>query len=96
MLAAQGLLTFTGAVAANRTCTCTTGHNPWHRPWRGRQGLVHQAVLQDHPDLSGFDVYACGAPVMVDAARQDFNSQAGLPTDQFYADAFTSERDKLA
>ena len=64
--------------------------------WRGRQGLVHQAVLQDHPDLSGFDVYACGAPVMVDAARQDFNSQAGLPTDQFYADAFTSERDKLA
>ena len=64
--------------------------------WRGRLGLVHEAVLLDHPDLSGFDVYACGAPVMVDAARRDFTAKAQLPAEQFYADAFTSERDKLA
>ncbi|RRD57141.1 CDP-6-deoxy-delta-3,4-glucoseen reductase [Comamonadaceae bacterium OH2545_COT-014] len=62
--------------------------------WQGRTGFVHQAVLQDWPDLSGHQVYACGAPVMVDAARRDFSAQAGLPPEEFYADAFTSEADK--
>ncbi|RZL09883.1 MAG: CDP-6-deoxy-delta-3,4-glucoseen reductase [Rubrivivax sp.] len=62
--------------------------------WRGRQGFVHQAVLQDHSDLSAHEVYACGAPVMVDSARRDFVSAAGLPEEFFYADAFTSEADK--
>ena len=56
--------------------------------WRGRTGLVHQAVLEDFADLSGFEVYACGAPVMVDAARREFGRH-GLPTDAFFADAFT-------
>ena len=62
--------------------------------WRGRQGFVHLAVLQDLPDLSGHEVYACGAPVMVDSARRDFTTRAGLPDEFFYADAFTSEADK--
>ncbi|KJS65038.1 MAG: CDP-6-deoxy-delta-3,4-glucoseen reductase [Comamonadaceae bacterium BICA1-1] len=62
--------------------------------WSGRSGFVHLAVLQDFPDLSGHQVYACGAPVMVDAAQRDFGA-AGLPADEFYADAFTSELDKL-
>jgi CDP-4-dehydro-6-deoxyglucose reductase len=53
-------------------------------------------VLQDFPDLSGHQVYACGAPVMVDAARRDFCAFAGLPDDEFYADAFTSEADKVS
>ena len=56
--------------------------------WEGRRGLVHRAVLEDHPDLSGFQVYACGAPAMIDAARADFTA-AGLPADEFYADSFT-------
>lgn len=56
--------------------------------WQGRRGLVHQAVLEDHSDLSGFQVYACGAPAMIDAARADFTA-AGLPTEEFFADAFT-------
>jgi CDP-4-dehydro-6-deoxyglucose reductase len=30
--------------------------------WPGRTGLVHQAVLDDFADLSGYQVYACGAP----------------------------------
>lgn len=64
--------------------------------WRGRTGWVHQAVLDDVPDLSGHQVYACGAPAMVEAARADFVRHAGLPAEQFYADAFTSERDKQA
>lgn len=62
--------------------------------WTGRTGFVHQAVLADWPDLSQHEVYACGAPVMVQAARQDFIAQAGLPDECFYADAFTSEADK--
>ncbi len=63
--------------------------------WSGRSGFVHLAVLQDLPDLSGHQVYACGAPIMVESARADF-AQAGLPGHEFYADAFTSEADKLA
>jgi CDP-4-dehydro-6-deoxyglucose reductase len=62
--------------------------------WRGRTGLVHHAVLADLPDLGGHQVYACGAPIMVDSARHDFVAQAGLPDEEFYADAFTSEADK--
>ena len=61
--------------------------------WSGRSGFVHRAVLQDLPDLSGHQVYACGTPVMVDSARADF-AKAGLPDHEFYADAFTSEADK--
>ncbi len=62
--------------------------------WRGRAGFVHQAVLADVPDLSMHEVYACGAPIMVQSARADFTAQAGLPDEFFYADAFTSEADK--
>jgi len=61
--------------------------------WSGRTGFVHQAVMQDLPDLSQHEVYACGAPAMVDAARRDFARLCGLPDDQFLADAFTSKAD---
>ena len=57
--------------------------------WTGRTGLVHRAVMDDFPDLSGYQVYACGAPVMVEAAHKDFTSQRGLPEDEFFSDAFT-------
>lgn len=62
--------------------------------WSGRTGFVHLAVMADYPDLSGHAVYACGAPVMVEAARRDFIAQRALPEDAFYADAFTTEADK--
>ncbi|ANN71433.1 CDP-6-deoxy-delta-3,4-glucoseen reductase [Bordetella bronchialis] len=61
--------------------------------WTGRTGFVHEAVMRDLTDLSGHQVYACGAPVMVDAARREFTAQCGLPAEEFYADAFTSEAD---
>ena len=61
--------------------------------WTGRTGFVHQAVIADHPDMSHYQVYACGAPVMVNAARQDFSSQCRLPEDEFFADSFTSAAD---
>ena len=62
--------------------------------WAGRSGLVHQAVMHDQPDLSGWQVYACGVPIMVESAQRDFVMKCGLPDDEFYADAFTSEADK--
>jgi CDP-4-dehydro-6-deoxyglucose reductase len=62
--------------------------------WGGRTGFVHEAVMADLPDLSGHQVYACGAPVMVEAARRDFVARCGLPEAEFYADSFTSEADK--
>jgi CDP-4-dehydro-6-deoxyglucose reductase len=62
--------------------------------WQGRTGFVHRAVLEDFADLSGHQVYACGAPVVVDSAKRDFCAQAGLPAEEFFADAFTSEADK--
>jgi len=58
--------------------------------------LVHQAVLQDHPDMRSMQAYACGAPVMVEAARRDFVAQAQLSEDQFYADSFLSAADQIA
>ena len=57
--------------------------------WPGRTGLVHQAVLDDFADLSGYQVYVCGGPAMVDAARKSFVETRGLPADEFFADSFT-------
>jgi CDP-4-dehydro-6-deoxyglucose reductase len=57
--------------------------------WQGRTGFVHQAVLDDYRDLSEQEVYACGAPIVVEAAHRDFTTQRGLPNDAFFSDAFT-------
>lgn len=61
--------------------------------WTGRTGLVHHAVMADLPDLSGHQVYACGAPVMIEASLADFTAQCGLPEDQYFADSFTFSAD---
>ncbi|MDD4963033.1 MAG: CDP-6-deoxy-delta-3,4-glucoseen reductase [Gallionella sp.] len=57
--------------------------------WQGRTGFVHQAVLEDYADMSGYDVYVCGAPVVVEAAHRDFTTLRSLPRESFYSDAFT-------
>ena len=64
--------------------------------WTGRTGFVHRAVMQDFPDLSGHQVYACGVPVMVDAAKRDFTQQCRLPEEEFFADSFTTQADLAA
>ncbi|MGC4366461.1 CDP-6-deoxy-delta-3,4-glucoseen reductase [Hydrogenophaga sp. R2] len=63
--------------------------------WTGRTGFVHRAVLEDQPNLAGFEVYACGAPIVVESARRDYVA-AGLAEELFYADSFTSAADKAA
>jgi CDP-4-dehydro-6-deoxyglucose reductase, E3 len=62
--------------------------------WTGRTGFVHKAVIEDHPQLAGHQVYACGAPIVVDSARAEYSAQCGLPPEDFFADAFTTEADK--
>jgi CDP-4-dehydro-6-deoxyglucose reductase len=61
--------------------------------WNGRTGLVHQAVMQDIPDMKQYQVYACGAPVVVESARRDFTGSRGLRDMDFFADAFLSKAD---
>jgi CDP-4-dehydro-6-deoxyglucose reductase len=62
--------------------------------WAGRTGFVHQAVMADFADLSNTQVYACGAPIVVDSAKTDFVNVCKLPEDEFYADSFITEADK--
>lgn len=57
-----------------------------------RSGLVHKAVLADIPDLATYDVYVCGAPVMVQAVREEFAAQ-GMRGDRCFADSFMTQAD---
>ncbi len=57
--------------------------------WLGRCGFVHMAVMDDHPSLKNYQVYACGAPEMVEAAQKDFTEKRDLPENHFFSDVFT-------
>jgi CDP-4-dehydro-6-deoxyglucose reductase len=50
-------------------------------------GFVHEAVVADFPDLSGFDVYMSGPPAMIDAARNAF-AECGLDRQRLFYDSF--------
>lgn len=52
-----------------------------------RRGWVHEAVLEDHRELDGYDVYMSGPPPMVEAAKDAF-LQRGLPADRLFYDSF--------
>ena len=52
-----------------------------------RNGLVHEALLEDHPQLDDVDVYMSGPPTMIDAGRHAF-VDAGLPEERLYYDSF--------
>jgi len=62
--------------------------------WNGRTGFVHRAVMEDFPDLSEHEVYACGAPIVIESAKRDFAQQCGLPPQQFFADSFLDAGDR--
>ena len=55
--------------------------------WDGRTGFVHEAVLDDFPDLAGHEVYASGPPPMVTAARELF-PERGLDLERLFFDSF--------
>lgn len=57
--------------------------------WTGRTGLVHQAVLEDFESLANYHIYACGSPLMIKAAFQDFTQLRNFPADNFFSDIFT-------
>ena len=61
--------------------------------WNGRSGFVHNAAMEDFPNMSEFQVYACGAPIVISSAQKDFTAKCHLPEDEFYADSFTSAAD---
>lgn len=56
--------------------------------WQGRTGFVHEAILEDYADLSEYDVYACGPPIMINSAKQTFVEKRGLDANNFFADSF--------
>ncbi len=62
--------------------------------WQGATGFVHNAVTKDFPDMSGFDVYMSGPPVMVEAGVAAFKD-AGLNADHMYSDSFEYGEDTL-
>lgn len=55
--------------------------------WPGRKGLVHEAMLEDSPDLTGHEVYVCGSVQMVDTAVPAFLAH-GLSEDACVSDAY--------
>ena len=57
--------------------------------WQGRRGYVQAAVLEDFPDLSGAQIYACGSQAMINSAEELLTSR-GLRRNRFYFDAFVS------
>lgn len=55
-----------------------------------RTGFVHRAVIEDFDDLSEYDIYACGAPAMIEALSRDCAAERGLDPSRLIADIFTS------
>ena len=55
--------------------------------WTGKTGFVHETVLENHADLSGYDIYVCGPPPMVNAVVETFPEQ-GLNRKRLFSDSF--------
>ncbi len=55
--------------------------------WHGRQGLVHERVLDDIQDLDQYDIYVAGRFEMAGAVRKVFRD-SGYKLDHLYGDAF--------
>jgi len=64
--------------------------------WQGRTGHVQDQLLADHADLSGFDVYACGSPAMIEDTARRFEAMGGQGPAHFYADEFLTAAERAA
>lgn len=53
-----------------------------------RQGFVQDHAVDDFDALDQAQVYACGIPAMIDAARQLLIAKLGLSPERFHADPF--------
>ena len=62
--------------------------------WQGKTGFVHEAIIEEYPDLSGYDVYMSGPPPMIKAGMDAFYAH-GLPESQIYSDSFEYSDDAL-
>jgi len=60
--------------------------------WPGRTGWVHEAVVADFPNLSGYEMYMAGPPPMINAGRDAFRA-AGMPDEQMHYDSFEYAED---
>mgnify|MGYP000004220675 FL=1 len=61
--------------------------------WKGRTGFVHHALMEDYNSLVDYNVYACGSPLMVNAAFNDLTKKLNLGEENFFSDAFTVAAD---
>jgi CDP-4-dehydro-6-deoxyglucose reductase len=59
---------------------------------RRRTGLVHEAVLQDWPSLTGVEVYTAGPPALIEAIRATFPTR-GLSEERLHFDSFDYSSD---
>ena len=57
--------------------------------WQGEKEYVQTATAKDYPDLSGYEVYACGSVTMIESAKSVLTAQCNLPETAFYSDAFS-------
>lgn len=62
--------------------------------WQGKTGYVHEAVVDEYPDLSGYDIYLSGPPPMIKSGMEAFYEK-GLPETQIYSDSFEYSDDAL-
>lgn len=60
--------------------------------WTGRTGYVHDAIMEDYPDLSQHEIYGSGRPEMVYAGRDEFVKNK-LDLDHYFSDAFEFQKD---
>ena len=60
--------------------------------WQGETGYVHEAVARSYKDLSGFDIYLCGPPPMINSAVELFIKQ-GADKEHIFSDAFEYSED---
>jgi CDP-4-dehydro-6-deoxyglucose reductase len=58
--------------------------------WMNGVGLLQDVVLQNHPDLSNCQVYACASPKIIYGAWDVF-SRHGLTQENYYSDMFRQE-----
>lgn len=62
--------------------------------WLGRTGFVHNAIMADFADLSDYEVYMSGPPIMINAAVEAFKT-IGLKDDSMFSDSFEYAEDTL-